>query len=92
LIVGLLDSGLARSFESALFSYFSSVLESGVPAESLLDKVEKFAEATSFWGVYDRKYIPYPAKWFSNGHWDDDPAEWERGYRATTEEDHANGF
>ena len=58
-----------RAIEKALLT---------VPAEELLSAVERFAAATDKWPEEERKFIPYPANWFNDCRWEDDPKEWER--------------
>lgn len=46
--------------------------------EYLSNKTAKFAAAVKRWPPGDRKFVPYPATWFNQDRFDDDPAEWER--------------
>ena len=42
----------------------------------LSDSVLAYAMATSDWPAKDRRFIPNPASWFNDGHYDDDRSEW----------------
>jgi hypothetical protein len=53
---------------SALKS-IEKVIRSGRSASEMLDRVKKYASSVS---GDDPKYIPYPAKWFNQGHYDDE--------------------
>ena len=44
----------------------------------LLDAVSQYAAAVAKWPKSERKYRLNPATWLHQGHWSDDPAEWER--------------
>ena len=46
--------------------------------QQLLDRTQAYATATKLWPEVDRKFIPYPATWFNQGCYDDDPATWKR--------------
>ena len=46
--------------------------------DELKKRVLAYAGATSRWDEEDRRFIPYPATWFNQGRYDDDPREWER--------------
>jgi len=47
------------------------------PAADLLEKTKAFADAMSRRYGSDKQFIPYPATWFNEGRFEDDPAEWE---------------
>lgn len=44
----------------------------------LLEAVSQYAAAVAKWPKSERKYRLNPATWLHQGHWSDDPAEWER--------------
>jgi hypothetical protein len=49
-----------------------------VEADWLRARVTAYAKAVASWPPEDRKFIPYPAKWFNDERYHDDPAEWRR--------------
>lgn len=55
------------------------VLKSGTITElDLQARVKGYAEATAMWAEQDKTYIPYPATWFNQQRYLDDPATWTR--------------
>jgi hypothetical protein len=46
----------------------------------LLDRVQAYAAAVKTWIPCERKFIPYPATWFEQGRFDDNPNEWRTRY------------
>jgi len=54
-------------------------LDQGMDALELLAATRNYAAATARWEVGDRQFIPYPASWFNDGGFADDPREWNRG-------------
>ena len=48
------------------------------PKETLLEATRAYAEAVKGWPASDHQFIPYPATWFNQGHYDDDRTEWQR--------------
>lgn len=46
--------------------------------EPLLERVQAYAAAVARWPEADRCFVPDPVRWFKRGHYDDDPAAWER--------------
>ncbi len=47
--------------------------------DALLAAVNAYAAAVALWAPADRQYVPDPVRWFKRGHYDDDPATWQRG-------------
>lgn len=47
--------------------------------ETLLAKVQAYADAVKLWSQDERKFIPHPATWFNRGSYDEDPSIWRRG-------------
>ncbi len=66
-----------KQAKDAALAAISAAL-STVSVENLLERTKAYAEATAAWPEDDRKFIPYPAKWYSEARYDDDPAEWSR--------------
>lgn len=48
-------------------------LEEDVEFDELIKAVKLFADSVS---GKEKKFIPYPATWFNQGRWEDDPEEW----------------
>lgn len=44
----------------------------------LMERTKAFHAAMMLWPTAERHFIPYPATWFNQGHFDDDPEEWKR--------------
>jgi len=59
-------------------SLLSSREEIGDPVAWLTAKVEEYAAAVATWPANELQYVPYPATWFNQWRYDDDPAEWKR--------------
>lgn len=45
----------------------------------MLQVTKQYADAVAKWPAEDRKFIPFPATWFNQGRYDDNPTEWRRG-------------
>jgi biotin operon repressor len=48
-----------------------------LPVEFLKEKVRLYSEKTREWPTEEKRYIPSPLKWFRDGHYMDDPSEWD---------------
>ena len=46
--------------------------------EHLLERSVAYSKAVSKWLDTDQRFIPYPATWFNEGRYEDDPNEWQR--------------
>lgn len=46
--------------------------------EHLLERAVAYSKAVSAWPDTERQFAPYPATWFNDGRYDDDPNEWQR--------------
>jgi hypothetical protein len=49
-----------------------------IDASKLLERVQRYAAATSRWSDTDKRFIPHPATWFNQGRYADDPQTWNR--------------
>lgn len=68
-----------KAAESAILKALKSGAIKGVPEDTLLERVNAYALAVSKWADDDMAYIPYPATWFNQARWEDDPETWKRG-------------
>jgi len=74
--------------QAALKKIASAILGGADPAD-ILKAVRTYAAAVAEWPADEKKFIPYPASWFHQGRYDDDPEEWKRN---RTEEDGENTY
>ena len=62
--------------KQAAMKAIAKVLKNGKPFDELLATVKKFARSKKGRG----EFCPYPATWFNQGRYEDDPAMWEKEY------------
>ncbi len=69
------------------------------PGDWILERTKAYAAAVELWPASEKRFIPHPAKWFTDENYSDDPTTWHRhgktGNNRTgqmTEADHAGGF
>lgn len=67
---------LQRDRNKALAAIEEALEQPGVSAESLLAATKEYARAVSHWNRDAKKFIPSPAKWFSDARYTDDPKTW----------------
>jgi len=67
-----------RVEKAAALKAIRDVIKLGKAPTWLLARVYAFAAAVDRWPVEAVQFVPYPAKWFRNGCFDDDPRQWER--------------
>ena len=46
--------------------------------EKIRSAVAAYADAVARWPAEEQIYVPDPVRWFKRGHYDDDPAAWDR--------------
>jgi hypothetical protein len=46
--------------------------------DQLIDRTAAYMRSVSKWPAQNMQYVPYPSAWLNKGHYDDDPAEWDR--------------
>lgn len=75
-----------RTKKKPALKAIASVLKVENPAR-ILAATKAYADAVALWPDADRRFVPAPANWFSDGCYDDDPEMWKRGGAASLDPD-----
>lgn len=64
--------------KKALEAITKALKQSGLTEIEMQARVRAYKEATDRWPEKDKRFIPFPATWFNQHRFMDDPAMWER--------------
>lgn len=64
--------------KKAIQAILKAIKDSGITEMEMQVRVKAYKLATDKWAAKDKQFIPFPATWFNQHRFMDDPAMWER--------------
>lgn len=64
--------------KKAIAAIQQALKETGITEMEMQSRVKDYKLATDKWAAKDKQFIPFPATWFNQHRFMDDPATWER--------------
>lgn len=74
--------------KKAIAAIQQALKETGITEMEMQSRVKDYKVATDKWAAKDKQFIPFPATWFNQHRFMDDPATWERAEPSGSQ----NGF